>query len=162
MTKIDKQQVIEELKSLGNAPFLTGSPFDRAAIGEVLKEESAPELRILKAFELGRRSMVRLGCGEGEGSLENIGDVALELDGEVNAIGIQAELIADVRVTLGGLHQDMNNVDMDNLKYYFEDFHRKVRMLDSLLIHASKGLSDHHENVKYLKDVLNNMTVNGQ
>ena len=90
-------------------------------------------------------------------SLENVMDVALELDEEVNAIGIQAELIADVRVTLGGLHQDMNNVDMDNLKRCFEEFHRKIRMLDSLLFHASKELSDHHENAKYLKDVLHDM-----
>ena len=145
MTKnIDTQKVNEELKSLGKAPAFTGSDFDRAVMGEILKNEMAVELRILQAFEMGRRSTIREERTENEEKstvVETIQVLAINFDDELNAIECDTIAIDDIDTLIGQLRVDMDNVDRKDILGYFRDFHLRVRVLNELTRSASQSLN---------------------
>ena len=72
VTVINKQQVNEEISSLGKAPYMSGSEFDCTVLAMINKREEDSIVKVLKAFELGRRSVIREGRAKRKEGIVNV------------------------------------------------------------------------------------------
>ncbi|MES1050643.1 hypothetical protein FOA24_14945 [Bacillus thuringiensis] len=92
----------------------------------------------------------------------NLREIVYELDDGIGQIGAKVSTLEDVEVLLGRLVEDMDRVvSKGEEKYYFHEFHRKMRVYWRLINYTMSELHKDYEKAAELKEELFNKVVKG-
>jgi len=83
-------------------------------------------------------------------------DLAHELDFSTGGLLLRVSTISDIQDELGRLQIEMDNANPDNARYFFYEWHRKVRMLSDLITYAA---SDLKADYKKISDLTQNLAT---
>ena len=83
----------------------------------------------------------------------NLQDLAHGLDNAAGAISLVTETMEDISVNLSHVMEDMDNVSAEeDLRIYFRQWQREIRILAKLMNHTSNELNAGNEEVKSLSN----------
>ena len=83
-----------------------------------------------------------------------LNELTFELDEHKGSILNSVETINDISNELGFLRQDLDNKSQKEIKLSMDRIHRKIRIMDSLLRHTTRGLIGDVEKISNISEEL--------
>lgn len=86
--------------------------------------------------------------------MNDIRDLACDLDSAAGSLNCQVKTMMDIREELAHLAEDADNAPELDIRFYWPEFQRKIRLLDTLMKYNTDALVEDAQNIRYLKEGL--------
>lgn len=93
---------------------------------------------------------------------QTIMDLVFKLESEIASVNLKVITLNDIRTLMGRLRDDMDNVNEKEIRIYFMDYHRSIRVLDELIWHTVNDLNKANEKLYELHQYLFDKVVKGK
>lgn len=85
----------------------------------------------------------------------DLAELAHQIDNASGELNCRVEVLADIKTNLMQMVDDMNNMDEpENLRIYFMEWHRELRILSQLMFHTMRETEETQQNIKRVSEDL--------
>lgn len=85
---------------------------------------------------------------------QTLEDLAFELDFGFGILNLRVATLNDIKYELSKLRLEMDETEAKDANFRFNDFHRRIRLLNDLLGHTVNGLNKEFEETENTKTAI--------